>query len=79
MKTQILAAVVLLAIANTVSAQEVSATDLSRYELFEEGETIITLTELQDMEDVYIALGSGPIDFLLGKCFTVRKTSGEHV
>ncbi len=56
MKKQLLTAFVLLASANTAMSQEVRATDLSRYELFEEGETIRTLTDLQDMEDAYKAL-----------------------
>jgi len=56
MKKQVLTALLILASANTAMAQDVSATDLSRYELFEEGETIKTLTDLQDMEDTYKAL-----------------------
>ena len=56
MKKQLLTAFVILIGANTAVAQEVSATDLSRYELFEEGETIKTLTDLQSMEDAYKAL-----------------------
>lgn len=56
MKKQLLTAFVILASASSIQAQEVSATDLSRYELFEEGETIKTLTDLQDMEDAYKTL-----------------------
>jgi tetratricopeptide (TPR) repeat protein len=56
MRKQLLTAFVILASANNGIAQEVSSTDLSRYELFEEGEVIATLTELQDMEDAYMAL-----------------------
>lgn len=56
MKQQLLAALFLLVSANMAATQEVSATDLSRYELFEEGETIKTLTDLQEMEDAYKTL-----------------------
>ncbi|WP_157772686.1 hypothetical protein [Pseudoponticoccus marisrubri] len=56
MKKQLFAALVFLASANIALAQEESATDLSRYELFEEGQTIKTLTDLQDMEDRYKSL-----------------------
>jgi|GEM_PF-361735 hypothetical protein len=55
-KKKILTLIVLLASTSTAMGQEVSATDLSRYELFEEGETIKSLTDLQDMEDAYKAL-----------------------
>lgn len=53
MKKQLLTALVILTSANTAMAQEVSATDLSRYELFEEGDSIKTLSDLQVMEDAY--------------------------
>lgn len=56
MRKRLLTVFVVLASAYNAAAQEVSPTDLSRYELFEEGETIKTLTELQDMEDAYKAL-----------------------
>ena len=56
MKNQLLTVILILASASTAVAQEDGATDLSRYELFEEGETIKTLTDLQDMEDAYKAL-----------------------
>lgn len=56
MKNQLLTVFLVLTSANAAMAQEDGATDLSRYELFEEGETIKTLTDLQDMEDAYKAL-----------------------
>jgi hypothetical protein len=49
----LLTTLVVFAAASNVKAQEESATDLSRYELFEEGQAIITLAELQDVEDSY--------------------------
>jgi len=55
MKT-LLTTLVVFAAASNVMAQEESATDLSRYELFEEGEAIITLADLQDVEDSYKAI-----------------------
>ena len=56
MKNQLVSALLLLASSNAAMAQEDGSTDLSRYELFEEGEAIKTLTDLQDMEDAYKAL-----------------------
>ncbi|MBC6439268.1 MAG: hypothetical protein GDA49_02425 [Rhodospirillales bacterium] len=56
MKKLLLTAFILLASANIAMAQEVSATDLSHYELFEEGETFKTLDHLQAMEEAYEAL-----------------------
>lgn len=56
MRKQLLAAFIIFASTNNAMAQEESATDLSRYELLEEGETIKTLTELQGLEDAYKAL-----------------------
>lgn len=42
--------------ANSLLAQEVSSTDLSRYEIFDESGGPVTLQELEAMEDSYQAL-----------------------
>jgi len=40
----------------------------------------VMVSSLADPEDDDSSVvGSGPIDFRLGACFTVRKLSGEHV
>lgn len=47
----------LLAVAPlTVAAQSEDVTDLSRYELLKEGESLTSLKRLQEMEDAYAAL-----------------------
>ena len=43
-------------VALSVNAQEGDSTDLSRYEVFKEGETIVSLDRLQTMEDEYKTL-----------------------
>lgn len=58
MRHPILAVIIVVASAHSVYGQDESATDLSRYELLEEGESIKTLTDLQAMEDDYKALVS---------------------
>ncbi len=51
---KVLALVTLMvSLAVSVAAQEKSATDLSRYEVLEEDEKLMTLTDLQAMEDEY--------------------------
>lgn len=56
MKNLIISACLLMTISSQSMAQDDAATDLSRYEIFEDGDTIKTLTELQVMEDAYLAL-----------------------
>ncbi|MBM1558700.1 hypothetical protein JQV19_18935 [Sulfitobacter mediterraneus] len=55
MKIQ-LAALAFGVLASTqTSAQETDKTDLSRYQIFEDDERAVTLSELQKMEDKYVA------------------------
>lgn len=56
MRKRLITAFAILASTSNAMAQEVSPTDLSRYELFEEGGIVKSLTDLQDMEDAYKAL-----------------------
>lgn len=56
MKQVLITIFLVLSSSSSSFGQEVSTTDLSRYEIFEEGETIKSLTELQEMEDGYKAL-----------------------
>ena len=56
MKRHLIIGFIILVGAGPIQAQEESATNLSRYELFEDGATVKTLEELQDMEDAYKAL-----------------------
>lgn len=46
----------LVIFSHSVEAQERDATDLSRYELLDEGETVKTLADIEKMEDVYVEL-----------------------
>ncbi|GGB00396.1 hypothetical protein [Allosediminivita pacifica] len=66
MKKRLLAALFLLISANAAVAQELGDTDRSRYELFEEGETVTTLADLEKMEDAYMVLvGDGKCEAAL--------------
>ncbi|MBC6442514.1 MAG: hypothetical protein GDA53_05200 [Rhodobacteraceae bacterium] len=56
MKKLLLVASVILAGTHNSAAQDADETDLSRYELFEDGGTIKTLAELQDMRESYESL-----------------------
>ncbi|MBC6437382.1 MAG: hypothetical protein GDA52_04420 [Rhodobacteraceae bacterium] len=56
MKKLLLAASVILAGSHNAMAQDMDATDLTNYEFFEDGETIKTLAQLQDMKGAYEAL-----------------------
>lgn len=56
MRTTLIASIFAIANLSNAMAQELIETDLSRYELLEEGETVVTLSELEEMEDAYKAL-----------------------
>lgn len=63
MKILLQSALLILCSVSAGTAQETSSTDLSRYELLEEGETTKTLSELQELEDSYKKLvASGNCD-----------------
>lgn len=56
MKRYALLAFLAFIVGNGAEAQDVSPTDLSRYEVFEEGVGIATLSDLEEMEEAYQAL-----------------------
>lgn len=56
MRKIMLTALIMISGTGSAMSQQNDTTDLSRYELFEDGESIKTLTDLQDMEDTYQTL-----------------------